>query len=519
MLNFLTGGKVDHPMADPKKAREIVDELPSDPLKALADITHWLETLRETKAFKTDRLFENIDLLDGAAKNHQRKIAQDYFATTRQQKFQENRLWSSNFVFWKALSDAYLECVTRFESGQTGGTAFRKNLPIIVARTMRTLTLQLKWVLVRYGPIDPQIWAAVGRLYQFSEAMGFVTAQVAIYPGAHGGGTVQQEFLKALMLGASSTDGLAPLRQEIAERAVAHFSPGFRVALQPGPGCGYCFDIASGKPPFRVVGTQAAAGGSKRFFGAGDGFAQLQKVSAIVTDTGAVPSSVHLGGSYGKEVVIPVLRHLALYWADDAPERSTQRRQTASRMTVLHGMAEILRTLDPSNSDELDFSSEEAAESSAESWIVENVSDGGYGAIIPATKSDWVRVGALIGVKTEIAKHWGVGIIRRVTRDEHQQRRVGIQVLSKVVIAVRIGKSGGAFAAAPADTTDSALLLSTSPDTQGEVGVVLREGIYNSRDSLDMLVNGKPYLLMPARLAEGGEDFDWAKFKIMQRSS
>lgn len=70
MLSFLTGNKVDHPMADVKKAREIITELPADPLKALAEITQWLESLRETKAYKVDRLFENIDLLDAAAKNH-----------------------------------------------------------------------------------------------------------------------------------------------------------------------------------------------------------------------------------------------------------------------------------------------------------------------------------------------------------------------------------------------------------------------------------------------------------------
>jgi hypothetical protein len=141
MLNFLAGSKVDHPMADAKKAREIIAELPADPLKALAEITQWLESLRDTKAFKVDRLFDNIHLLDGAAKNHQRKLAQDYFATSRQQKFQENRLWSSSFTFWKALSEAYLECVARYESTQTGGTAFRRNLPVIVTRTLRALTL------------------------------------------------------------------------------------------------------------------------------------------------------------------------------------------------------------------------------------------------------------------------------------------------------------------------------------------------------------------------------------------
>ncbi len=514
MLGFLTGGKVDHPMADIKKAREIVAELPSDPLKALGDIANWLESLCETREFKVDRLFENIDLLDGAAKNYQRKLAQDYFATARQQKFQENRLWTSSYAFWKGLSDAYLECVARYESSHTGGTAFRKNLPVIVARTLRALTLQLKWILVRYGPVDPRVWSDIGRLYQFAEAIGFSDSAIAIYPGTHGGGSVRQEFLKAVMLSVSSTDGLSPMRQEIAERTVAHFSPDFRISQQPGPGCGYCFDIAGGRPPFRVVGEKAMPQ-TARFFGAGDALARLRKVEATIRETGAIPSSVHLGGTYDNETVLPVLRHLISYWSDDAPARGAQRRPTATRMTVLHGMAEILQTLDPMHSDELDFSSG----SSAESWIVENVSDGGYGAIIPAAKSDWVRVGALIGIKTEISQRWGIGIIRRVTRDEHQQRRVGVQVLSKVVFPVRVGKSGGVFAAAPATATDTALLLSPTPDSKGEVGVVMREGIFSTRDSYDMVVNNKPYLLMPSRLAEGGEDFDWAVFKVMQRSA
>lgn len=513
MLRFLTGDKVDHPMADARQAREIVAELPADPLKALGDITGWLDSLRETRAYKLERLFENIDLLDGAAKNHQRKLAQDYFATARQQKFQENWLWTGSYAFWKALGDAYLECVARCESGQTGSAGFRRNLPVIVARTLRALTLQLKWILVRYGPVDPRVWGDIGRLYQFAVTAGFADNPIAIYPGAHGGGSVRQEFLKALVLSVSATDGLNPLRQELAERLVAHFSPGFRLERQPGPGCGYCFDIAGSKPPFRVLGNKTLPP-TARFFGAGEALAQLRKVEVTIRETGGIPSGVHLGGSYDKETVLPVLRHLGSYWSDGAPARNAERRQTATRMTVLHGMTEILRVIDSDSSDALDFSGADAAESDAESWIVENVSDGGYGAIIPAAKSDWVRVGALIGVKTETAKHWGIGIIRRVTRDEHQQRRVGVQVLSKAVIPVRLGKSGD-LVSGPADP---ALLLSMTPDGQGEVGVILRDGTYSPRDSLDMVAGGKNCLLMPSRLAEGGEDFDWAKFKVMTRS-
>ena len=48
-LDWLGGGKVDHPMADPKRAREIVAELPAgDSAKALAEITYWLDSINQT---------------------------------------------------------------------------------------------------------------------------------------------------------------------------------------------------------------------------------------------------------------------------------------------------------------------------------------------------------------------------------------------------------------------------------------------------------------------------------------
>ena len=163
------------------------------------------------------------------------------------------------------------------------------------------------------------------------------------------------------MLGVSSTDGLSPMRQELAERIIAHFSPGFRIAHQPGPGCGYCFDIVAGKPPFRLMGDKPMPP-TARYFGAGEALPELRNVESIIRETGAIPSNVDLGGSYDNETVLPVLRHLAAYWSDDAPARTTARRQTATRMTVLHGMTEIMRILDPANSDELDFSSPAAAD-------------------------------------------------------------------------------------------------------------------------------------------------------------
>lgn len=514
-LSWLGGGKSDHPLADPKRAREIVAELPANnSSKALEEIVEWLESLSQAEGFKLDRRFEVVDMLDGAAKSHQRKVAQEYLSTQRQQKFQENKLWNGSYSFWRHLGEAYVVCIKHHESGFSGASAFRKNLPIVVARALRALTLQVKWTLLRYGPVESRVFQELSRLYQFAETKGFADSAIAIYPGTHGQGTVKQEFLKAVMLSASSTDGLTPIRQEIAERAVAQYSSSFQMSAAPGA-LNYCFNLMEPKAPVRrIMVTDSAP--SLRYFGAGDGLVQLNKLIDQVKQTGALPSDVNLGGVHEKGLVIGVLKHLAQYWSDKPPARSSERRHIAGSVNVVPGFTEILSTLDPAASgDDLDFSQDASAQAS-ENWVVVNVSEGGFGAIVPPKKSEWLKVGTLVGIQSETSKHWGVGLVRRISSDEHQQRRVGIQMVTKAALPIKVGKSasnGGGGDMQPA------ILLSTSPDKQGEVGVILREGIFNGRDSLDMIVRNKPFLLMPSTMVEDGDDFDWAKFKVMQRAS
>jgi len=512
-LNLFGGGKVDHPMADAKQAQQVIANLPAEAAKALQEISEWLESLNQTDGFKVDRRYENIDLLDGAAKNHLRKLAQDYLAMPRQQKFQENRLWTTSFAFSKQLGDAYIRCVNDHEANVGGAAAIRKGVPAILARALRALTLQLKWIVLRYGLVEPRIWTDLARLYQLAEQKGWADGEIAIYPGSHGSGTVKRELLKALMLSASSPEGLPPVKQEIAERTVAHFSQAFSLSARP-EGCTHCFDLAVPKAPARLF-KGAVPSATMRFFGAGRAIADLGQMAAWITEQGQLPPDVNLGGNYENDVVAAVVRHLGAQWSDKPPVRSSERRQTAGRITVVPGLTEILGVLDPATStgDALDFSQEQTAPS-AESWIVVNVSDGGYGAIIPPQKSDWIKVGTLVGVQNEVSnKQWGVGLIRRITRDERQQRKVGIQLLTKTAIPIKVARSGAGR------EPQAAILLSTSPDKNGEVGVVMRDGIFNSRDSLDMTVKDKAYLLMPTGMVEDGEDFDWAKFKVMQRGA
>lgn len=504
------GEKVDHLMADPKRARELVEDLPANDGKALEEITYWLETITRTPAFKLEQRFDNVSLLDGAAKTRVRKLSVDYLSMPRQMKFQEHRLWTAIYGFWQQLGHAYLGCVDQFETaGLAGLTIIRRSLPLMVARALRALTLQLKWNLLRYGPVERRIWTDITRLYQAAEKRGFLDSAIEVYPGSSAKGTAKVEFLKALMLWASSTDGLSPMRQEIAERLVAHFSDMLLLSRRP-EGCTHCFDPASPRAPTRLFkGAESAPG--IIFFGAGPALGALEELATRIREGGEIPAEIELGGSYQKDVVLGVVRHLAIYWSADPPARNSERRPTAGRITVIPGFREVLQVLDPSAGDELDFSQELPAES----WIVENVSDGGYGAIIPALKSDWIQVGTLIGMRREHERMWTIGLIRRIARDDRNQRRVGIQTLSKTAIPVRLVRAGATQTSFNVSREPQpGILLATAPDRNGEIAVIMREGIFSARDGMEMTINGKSYLLQPARLIEGGEDFDWAAFRV-----
>ena len=78
-----------------------------------------------------------------------------------------------------------------------------------------------------------------------------------------------------------------------------------------------------------------------------------------------------------------------------------------------------------------------------ERWVMENESEGGYGANINDQADDWVRLGKLVGLKPEKKGHWNVGVIRRMRRISPHQQYVGIEVIAErpTALLLRADKS------------------------------------------------------------------------------
>jgi len=220
--------------------------------------------------------------------------------------------------------------------------------------------------------------------------------------------------------------------------------------------------------------------------------------------SGQVPPEVNLGGSYEAHVALEVLRHLHLYWSPQPPERKAQRHPVKSRLSVTYGFNEVVGVL--GGSDSLDFDNK-----NSESWIVENVSTGGFGAVVPQLKGDWLRVGVLLALQPEGGTNWVVGVIRRVNKLDGQQARVGIETLSKTPTLSRFAVAG------VASVTEQGVLLKSGD--AAETNIVLKPGVFAPGQNLEIARGTRHHVYLPQAVAERGDDFEIARFRELIRES
>ncbi len=502
-MSLFGSKKPDHPMVDIKEAKKILAELPSnDAYKCVDEVSHWLESAMAEQGFKPEYRAQLIQLLDETAQTHVRKLARDYMsASPRLAKFQEIRLWKAIYEYWRQAGIAYAACIDLYASGTKGADVLKASMPLLLVRALRALAAQVKWMYVRYGPMDQSVWGIIAKVYALAEARKLAQSAVTVYPGIPGDSTPEQEFLKAVMLSASSPDSLLPVEMELCERLIAHFSALFTLRLDLQPDIAYWIDLATSQAPLRLARPPQHAP-TLRFFAAGKALADLEALINTVKTTGNVPSQVNLGGNYPAEAVLDVLNHLALYWSPKPPERKHQRHRVKSRLNVTHGFDGVAAVLGGASAE---------GPSDTESWIVENVSAGGFGASIPEVKGDWLKIGCLLGLQPEGGDNWVLGVIRRLQREFLLKGSVGIQTLARSARLVQLTASGSS-------ASETGILVSDG-GTPGEARVLLRAGVFVAGQNMEYQKGELACLLLPQGVIDQSDEFELVRFREMIRDT
>lgn len=510
MLKWFAGRKPGHPWADLKQAEELLTSLPaSDPPRALEEITRWAESVVRSEELRLANRIGLIRQLDDAGQPFHRKVLRDYLAAPRAQKQQEQRLWTAAFHYWRQLTAGYAACL----AGAAEGTDVegRHVLPLAVCRGIRAVGQQLKWLQLRYGPIDDDLWAALSAFYRFALERTLEGQAADLHSHVTGATDPDRELVKVLMLWAAAPDTLPPELFEIAERLTAHFSPQFEIGRSRRGSTCHAFDLDGNRGPGRL-GVAASVKRSMILFGAGAALDDMEQVRAHL-ERGALPPEIDLGGIYRPGAVLEALNHLIRQWAPNPPERRHLRHRVQARLAVINGLDRLVEEI---------VSSGNLGLAGIESWLIEDISASGFRATFPEMRPDWIRIGALVGIRPEGVERWGVGIIRRLARDRQNQGYVGVQTMAHEAVSVRLRPTSGRWGSplkVDAQGCLPALRLKEFSPVRGEIVLAARSGFFSMHQGLEILGEAAGFHAEPLALMERGEEFEIARFRETRTGS
>jgi hypothetical protein len=241
------------------------------------------------------------------------------------------------------------------------------------------------------------------------------------------------------------------------------------------------------------------------------GFADVVHLLDRLEKTGEMPRGVEATPGATPQAMTAVLRHLRMNWAPRPPVRRSERRRLQTRINVVHGLEGIIGSMRPSELD-LDF----GADVANETWLIENMSGGGFGALVPQANGEWLRIGAIVAISPEGAgERREVGIVRRLTLDgsgPKLQAAVGVQVISRQPIIGVFTTNIGRWAHGVA--TVEGIVIPEGGES-GAVLVALAHGLYLPGEQLLAMIAERRHLMFPIGLVERGEDYDLIRFRAM----
>ena len=502
-LGRLLSQKADHPLADARGLRQVLAELPVDnAFKAIDEIAGWLESLLATDDCPLDRMYAAAVQLDDVAQQHVKRLNREYLHSPRLTRSDEKRLWAINYGFWTVLAAVYERCLLALENRERAAESLRSQLPSLAVRLIAALRAELKWEQFHYGPTSSVIWLRLGRALEMAETAG-VAGKRVVFGQLLGTSSAEQEYLKALVFQAASMGSLLPAEIELAERLIAHFLSAFVLDKVAQSDSVYWVDLRLAQPPLRLAQKPKLASPSQRFFKPGQANAAMQAILDDLERGVDLPADINLGGQYPLRFVLPVLRHVAAYLAPVPPQRQHARHHVKHRMAVLNGLDNAFTVFSG------DFGGRPAG-LQMESWVVENVSRGGFGAILSSLPAEWLRVDALLSLQPEGGDNWLLGIVRRYQRVTESEARVGIEALARQVVSVELRVQTISSYAAAASIPG---LLFEDGCAPGEVRLVLPPASFDLRESMEYRQDGQHVLLVPVALLEQNGEFELASYR------
>jgi len=453
-----------------------------DPLASIKAATRWLESLPLGDAFKCQQAIANelrrfnehstqytkdrlaiFMLLDEKSRDLQDTLVRQYLRNPRMSRPVESQLWHAVYGLYWETARGYHTFVLHL-ARETGRPHHDGLIPLTTLRAIRAMGQLLKWRAIRYLPTAEKLWLRLYNLYRIAETEGFHRQPQRIYAEDASECNCETAYLHILMMDLANSGSLYPRQFDRLDRWLCgwhgmlqldtHFDPNVHT---------FVVDLSADHEPRRVRKPESAK--PLRFWATADLLKKIQETRTALREGGA-PIQLGLTEIARTGESLELLDYLQHQWAAlEAREQRRAPRESVKRLVdVAHGLNAIVNQikaadrptgvspygigLNYNEADDVqvygyitDRTRERASLMHApasptspdvERWVMHDESEYGYGAIIGTCDKDWLRVGALIGIKAHDVDKWKIGIVRRLSRINEDTSSIGIETLAEM---------------------------------------------------------------------------------------
>ncbi len=310
-----------------------------------------------------------------------------------------------------------------------------------------------KFRLFRYSHWVPAQWREFHELYEFARMRGWQREQLAYGAGAFSkpGVSVEQEYLKALLLMRLDSGNFTPDQVEWVAKQLDAWAASLALVPPPGPGANFFVDLTGSQGLRRQ--DRAPAGGRLLFLDASPIYTQIvERMRWLPEHDDETPKPDDLPP---REQRLLLMRLASLYGPDAISQSPRATRfATDAEVRVVMGLgpltravAEIDRLPETARTPGVAASFDEITEMIVPNagpetisrrirgsvWKMEDRSDTGCRLTAPGKEAP-TRLGEILALKDGEA--WALAVVRRMQRHKVDETTVGVEIIGRRLVRV-----------------------------------------------------------------------------------
>lgn len=428
-------GAPSAPGTEPPVADGLLPDLrEADPVIALSELSAWLEpTARDTAGAGPKARGEILGQVQDAGAAHVAALLGQYFASGKENQAAREAAWKSLTQYQARLTHALGQCARRLLAASYEDASLLGEAEVCTARALHSCRMLAKICLVHYAGAPSSLWRLAYALHAGAEEIGSAASPVKADADPKKVTTVEQEFLRLLMLQVSAPDMLAPEQIEVTDRVLEQVGDGFTLRAPGVADNPFCFDLQGGAPPQRASAMQEAPPASVRYFGPGMGFDALERIYRQLAAARMEDIKV-FGADVSPRAQLGAVQHLLAFWQAKSPYTPPARAPASGSLQIVHRYAQIWKQLNDAQHGKGELSladADEAALQPPETWTLCEAAESEIGTTFPQALGGWAKCGVALGVTAQERGECWVGVIRRMHRTPGGEARADIAILSR----------------------------------------------------------------------------------------